>query len=139
MLFRSQAIVEPKVIDVNVMVDEIHGILRRLIGESVHITIEHGSGALPVSIDPGQWSQVMINLAINARDAMPDGGHLVITTREEHRESGTGEPAAFVVLAVRDTGHGMPPETVAQMFEPFFTTKPIGQGTGLGQIGRAHV
>ena len=73
--FSRQAIVEPKVIDINVMVDEIHGILRRLIGESVEIRIEHGGEPLPVSIDPGQWSQLMINLAINARDAMPDGAH----------------------------------------------------------------
>jgi signal transduction histidine kinase/CheY-like chemotaxis protein len=112
-----------RVLDLNEEVRAFHALLPRLIGEDVKVRLSLAPGRLPILGDAGQLQQVMMNLSINARDAMPDGGVLELTTAES---------GVLVVLSVRDTGVGMKPEVKARAFEPFFTTKPIGQGTGLG-------
>ncbi|MBI3890163.1 MAG: GAF domain-containing protein [Candidatus Wallbacteria bacterium] len=134
--FSRRQVLRPLVTDLNGIVEETEKILRRLIGE--HITLEvRLKPELPkVMVDPGQMGQVLMNLSVNARDAMPDGGLLVITTdtRTDSVRSSNGGQAVQerVTLSVSDTGCGMPPETVARAFEPFFTTKGPGKGTGLG-------
>ncbi|MFN8571726.1 MAG: PAS domain S-box protein [Gemmatimonadaceae bacterium] len=135
--FSRQEIVEPRVIDLNSVVIDTDKMLRRLLGEDVEFHSVLSPGLLPVRIDPGQWSQVLMNLAVNARDAMPRGGQLTIETQNVsatpsgHALPGlTGGP--FVMLALTDTGVGMTPEVRTRIFEPFFTTKGLGRGTGLG-------
>jgi CheY-like chemotaxis protein len=136
--FSRQAILEPRVVDLGEVVRGNEKLLRRLIGESVRLSTRLDPGAGSVKVDPGQVSQVLMNLASNARDAMPRGGELTIRT--ERREVG-GEtasrypavsPGRYVVLVVGDTGCGMTPEVQARIFEPFFTTKGPTDGTGLG-------
>ena len=113
-------------------------LLRRSLGETIHVTTSLGSGLWTVRVDPGEIENAVLNLAINARDAMPDGGQLTIETSNVALEADdaleeygltTGD---YVCLSVSDTGSGMPPEVVARAFEPFFTTKPSGRGTGIG-------
>jgi CheY-like chemotaxis protein len=112
--------------------------LRRLLGEDVELVTVQDPDLWRVRIDPGQFEQVLVNLAINARDAMPEGGTLVIETRNVHldeefaRQHATVQPGPHVLLAVSDTGIGMDAEVLAHIFEPFFTTKEVGKGTGLG-------
>jgi len=136
--FSRKQMLQPRVIDLNTVVRDSEQILRRLIGENITMTaaLEPALGA--VRADPGQLTQVLMNLAVNARDAMPSGGQLVvettnrdITAREarDHRGLNAGH---YVALEVRDTGTGMDDPTKSRIFEPFFTTKPPGQGTGLG-------
>jgi two-component system cell cycle sensor histidine kinase/response regulator CckA len=136
--FSRQQVLEPKVLDLNVVVTDIEKMLRRLIGEDVQFTTVLGAAISPVKVDSGQIEQVIMNLAVNARDAMPQGGKLTIETREAdleesytqtHPEAKTGR---FVMIAISDTGCGMTPEVKARIFEPFYTTKDVGQGTGLG-------
>jgi PAS domain S-box-containing protein len=135
--FSRKAIVEPKVLNVNTVVEASARMLRRLIGEDVRLRTNLGD-LLPVKIDPGQLEQVFVNLAVNARDAMPAGGQLTITTNvlemvdAQPTPSGVVGPGLFVRLSVTDTGNGMPPEVLSRIFEPFFTTKGPGKGTGLG-------
>ncbi|WP_261368408.1 PAS domain-containing protein [Limnoglobus roseus] len=131
--FARQEIVAPRVLDVNAAAWDTTGMLRRLIGENIRLVTDFGSGVWPVLADPGQLEQVLINLAVNARDAMPDGGALTISSRNE-TVTGDGEvpPGQYAVLSVADTGTGMPPEVQTRVFEPFFTTKGVGKGTGLG-------
>ncbi len=134
---RKQAL-QPRVVSLNVVVGEMDAMLRRLVGEHIavrtHLDPELGS----VKVDPGQFQQVVMNLAVNARDAMPDGGKLTIETQNvtldadyarAHPEAAPGE---YVVLAVSDTGTGIPADVRSRLFEPFFTTKEEGKGTGLG-------
>jgi PAS domain S-box-containing protein len=121
--FGRKDVLSPKVIDVNAAVREAESMLRRLIGEDILLVVELQPDAWPVTIDPGHLGQVLLNLSVNARDAMPRGGSLVVRTANVERE---------MCLSVTDTGIGMPPEIVARVFEPFFTSKPVGQGTGLG-------
>ncbi|HEY3808281.1 MAG TPA: ATP-binding protein [Kofleriaceae bacterium] len=119
---RKQAI-EPVVLDLNSVVEETAKMLGRMIGPQVELVMQLDRELSRVLIDPGYLTQVVMNLAINARDAMPDGGKLVVETRGI---------AGEVMLAVRDTGTGMPEDVRAKIFEPFYTTKPPGKGTGMG-------
>jgi signal transduction histidine kinase len=109
--------------------------LRRLLGEQIEIVINSAPEVASVQADPGQVEQVILNLAINARDAMPDGGRLVFdlaNAAPAHGRPGDVAQGLQVVLSVTDTGTGMDSATAARVFEPFFTTKPVGKGTGLG-------
>ncbi|QEL17570.1 ATP-binding protein [Limnoglobus roseus] len=131
--FARQQVVEPKVLDLCSAAGDMVGMLRRLIGEDVRLVTDLGSGAGSVLIDPGQLEQVLLNLAVNARDAMPHGGTLTIAARNEAvADPAAAKPMPYAVLSVTDTGLGMPPEVQARVFEPFFTTKEVGKGTGLG-------
>jgi PAS domain S-box-containing protein len=136
--FSRKQIVDPKVLDLNALSSDLEKMLGRLIGEDIDLAIVRGAALGFVKADPGQLEQVVMNLCVNARDAMPDGGLLRIETA--NIELGAGhlaqhEPVAagrYVMLAVSDTGGGMDKETLSKIFEPFFTTKEEGQGTGLG-------
>ncbi len=136
--FSRKQILAPKVLDVGAVVGDLGSMLERLIGEDIELVIRMPEGLGRVKIDPGQLEQVMMNLAINARDAMPQGGRLVIEASNVRREPGpmlgTDDvpPGEYVMLAVTDNGCGMSREVLARVFEPFYTTKPRGQGTGLG-------
>jgi signal transduction histidine kinase len=112
------------VLDLNEVVADTCSILERLLGGAVAVVLDLALDLGPTRADPGQISQVLLNLAINGRDAMPDGGTLTIATRND------GE--GHIRLTVADTGHGMDADTLARVFEPFFTTKKVGDGTGLG-------
>jgi len=127
--FSRKQVLAPRVLDLNAAVADLERMLHRLIGEDVELTTELDPGLAPIKVDPGQLEQVILNLAVNARDAMPEGGRLTLATRLEEPR-GTDPPS--VVLEVSDTGCGMDAATKARIFEPFFTTKPVGQGTGLG-------
>ena len=136
--FSRRQVLQPKVIDLNALVSNVEKLLGRLIGEDVQLATALAHDVGRVRADPGQLEQVIVNLAVNARDAMPAGGKLTIETRNvdldaayaaEHR---TVVPGPYVVIAVSDTGTGMSTETQSHIFEPFFTTKEVGKGTGLG-------
>ncbi|MCZ7685960.1 MAG: ATP-binding protein [Sandaracinaceae bacterium] len=126
----------PRVIDLNVVLGEMHKLLRRLIGEHVQLSTVLDDEPVLVMVDPVQVEQVVINLATNARDAMPRGGTLTIAVQRTVVSEGAGppelEPGPYAVLAVSDTGVGMDEATAQRAFEPFFTTKELGEGTGLG-------
>jgi PAS domain S-box-containing protein len=136
-LSRKQ-IQRPSLLDLNEVVGSVETVLRRTLGEDVNLTIHCARGLGTIEADRAQLEQVLINLAINARDAMPDGGHLRVTTSSLSCGEGTAPPRAFVepghyvVMSIRDSGIGMDEATAARIFEPFFTTKPPGKGTGLG-------
>jgi PAS domain S-box-containing protein len=136
--FARRDVVQPEVVDVNDVVGDIEQLLRRTLGEQVELHSSLAADLPSVLIDPGQLEQVLVNLAINARDAMLDGGALRIDTAnvnvDEHYAASRPELSLgrHVRLRVSDTGVGMSPETVQRAFDPFFTTKPPGQGTGLG-------
>ena len=130
--------IQPRVLDLNERLKDIGKLLRPLMGDDVEILIVSKSPAAVVEADPGQLDQVVVNLAVNARDAMPNGGKFILETRatrfdeafaEQHQNMAAGK---YVVLAVSDTGNGMDEATVSRIFEPFFTTKEVGKGTGLG-------
>ena len=134
--FSRRQILQPKLLDLHHVVRELDRMLRRLIGEDVDLRLDLSPGPLTVHADPTQLEQVILNLAVNARDAMPRGGRLTIATAAvdlgEREVSGSERPGPYVRLAVADTGVGMPAEVRARLFEPFFTTKEEGKGTGLG-------
>jgi len=137
--FSRRQFVAAKVLDLNALVANMDGMLRRLIGEDIiELNTELDSTAGAIKADPGQVEQVIMNLVVNARDAMPNGGRLTVETRnvtieDEVRLDAVGvAPGSYVLLAVRDNGHGMDAETRSHLFEPFFTTKEKGKGTGLG-------
>jgi len=124
--FGRKDVQTPRVLDLNAAVREAESMLRRLIGEDIRLIVELDPLAWPVTIDPGHLSQVLLNLSVNARDAMPRGGTLIIRTLNLD----ASQPQ--VCLRVSDTGVGMTPDVVARVFEPFFTSKGVGKGTGLG-------
>ncbi|MBD3167585.1 response regulator, partial [bacterium] len=134
---RSQVMAE-RVLNLNATLNDINKMLRRLINEDIHIELAPADDLWPVKADPTQIEQVIINLAVNARDAMPDGGTLTLETRnvylDEEYTSQHAElrPGEYVMLAVSDTGSGIPMEIRDKIFEPFYTTKGVGKGTGLG-------
>jgi signal transduction histidine kinase/ActR/RegA family two-component response regulator len=136
--FSRKQVMKPEIMDVNRAVERLRGILERVIGEDVDLVFSLGADPHPVKFDPGQIEQVVINLAVNARDAMPKGGKLTIQTgnvdldEEYAREHPGARAGPHVMLAVTDTGRGMDVETRERIFEPFFTTKGMGRGTGLG-------
>jgi PAS domain S-box-containing protein len=136
--FSSKQMLEPKVLDLNEVVHSVQGMLQRLIGEHIELEALLDTDTGQVRADSGQLEQVLMNLVLNARDAMPQGGKLTIETaevmlgEEDAREHIDAEPGSYVVLSVSDTGHGMDEETQSHMFEPFFTTKEAEMGTGLG-------
>ncbi|MCS6897928.1 MAG: PAS domain S-box protein [Nitrospira sp.] len=137
--FSRRQIVSAKVVDLNAIIRNMDGMLRRLVGEDIiEVWTDLESDIWPIKADPGQIEQVIMNLAVNARDAMPTGGRLTIATRnltvtkETRRGKVVLDKGAYVVLTITDSGHGMSEEVQAHLFEPFFTTKESGKGTGLG-------
>lgn len=135
--FSRQQALRPEPIDVNKLVSGVSELLRRTIGENIRIETVLGGGTWRTSVDPHQLENALLNLGVNSRDAMPDGGRLTIETtngrleRQYAQDAGVS-PGEYVMVAVTDTGSGMKPEVVAKAFDPFFTTKGVGKGTGLG-------
>jgi hypothetical protein len=136
--FSRKQVLEPKVLDLNAIVLDVEKMLQRLIGEDIQLVPVFASELGRVKADPGQMEQVIVNLAVNARDAMPRGGKLIIETANVDLDGNYSrlhaevKPGSYVMLAVSDTGHGMDADTMSHIFEPFFTTKEEGKGTGLG-------
>jgi two-component system cell cycle sensor histidine kinase/response regulator CckA len=136
--FSRRQVLEPKILDVNTVVSDIERMLRRLIGEHIELKTRKESDLWKVRADPGQIEQAILNLVINARDAMPNGGTLAIETNNTNLDESFASshvptrPGDYVEVAVTDTGSGITEEVMARLFEPFFTTKEVGKGTGLG-------
>jgi signal transduction histidine kinase len=135
--FSRQQELEPRIFDLNQLVIDMEKMLSRLIGEDVKVSTRIAEEPLTVRADPGQIEQVLLNLAVNARDAMPAGGKLILSTAARRLAGSAatmhGLPeGSYCAISVSDTGTGIPPEVLPHIFEPFFTTKPEGQGTGLG-------
>ena len=136
--FARKQVITPRVLDLNESIEHMLKMLQRLIGADIHLVCIPGTAVCPVNIDPSQIDQILINLCLNARDAITGPGHIIIETANVviTPEQGTGYtdmlPGEFVRLTVSDDGCGMSPEVMSNLFEPFFTTKEIGQGTGLG-------
>ncbi len=136
--FARRQPLDPRPVDANALVVSLEDLIRRTLGETVTLETRLADGLWPALCDANQLESALLNLAINARDAMPEGGRLAIDTRNVELDGifaaahAGMEPGPYIRLAVTDTGTGMPPEVVRRAFDPFFTTKPIGQGTGLG-------
>ncbi len=131
--FSRRQAMEPKVVVLNDVVENVARMLKPMIGEQVEWATDLDAGLGKIMADPGQIEQSIVNLALNARDAMPDGGRLSIRTANEEKQASESETASsYVSLAVSDTGFGMDDETRRRVFEPFYTTKAVGEGTGLG-------
>jgi len=138
--FSRQQVLRPQILDLNLVVSDLEQMLRRLLREDISIVLSLEAALGSVAADPGQVEQIVMNLAVNARDAMPNGGRLAIETANVVFESpyllraseSPLEAGAYVMLAVSDNGSGMSPEVQARVFEPFFTTKRLHEGTGLG-------
>ncbi|MGE0499423.1 MAG: cell cycle histidine kinase CckA [Rhizobiaceae bacterium] len=136
--FSRKQTLRPEVLNLTDVLADLRMLLSRLVGSEIALKVEHGRDLWPVKADLGQFEQVIVNLAVNARDAMPDGGALTVRTRNlaeveakalPYREF---TPADYVLIEVEDTGSGISPEHIKKIFEPFFTTKDVGKGTGLG-------
>jgi len=136
--FSRRQTLRPQVLSLGEVLSDLTMLLRRLIGEKVQLEVVHGRDIWPVKVDISQFEQVIVNLAVNARDAMPEGGKLAVrttnVTADENRNyTAKGMPAAdYVLVEVSDTGSGIAPEIIEKIFEPFFSTKEVGKGTGLG-------
>ena len=138
LIFSRRQIIQPKIINLNSVVSDVEKILRRLIGEDIELVTMLDKESGNIKADPSQIDQVIMNLAVNARDAMPKGGKLIIETKKVYLDKDYAKrhlsvkPGAYIMLAISDTGVGMDAETKSKIFEPFFTTKERGKGTGLG-------
>ncbi len=134
LLFSRRQLMQAKTLDLNEAVNSLVRLLQRIIGADVQLRVQLHSEALPVRADPGMIDQVLMNLAVNARDAMPKGGQLTVETdsQELTQEAGGIPPGRYARLRVTDTGVGIAAEVLPRIFEPFFTTKGVGEGTGLG-------
>jgi signal transduction histidine kinase len=134
--FSRPKTLQPQVVDLNLTVQRVEPMLRRVISEDIVLTISARAPNASVRVDPGQIEQVLMNLVVNARDAMPNGGRLTVETGQTTLEKDALPPQAkatdYVTVSVTDTGSGMSPEVRARIFEPYFTTKELGKGTGLG-------
>ncbi len=137
--FSRKQMLQPKILDLNLIVNDLKKMLQRLIGEDIDLETHLEPSLFRVKVDPNQMGQVLMNLVVNARDAMARGGKIAIETANVVLDQAYGrkkgvslQPGAYVLLEVRDTGTGMDPETRSHIFEPFFTTKELGKGTGLG-------
>ena len=136
--FSRRQVLQPKVLDLNELIVEMGKLLRRLLREDIEYNIHLGESLARVLADPGQMEQVLLNLTVNAADAMPAGGTLTIGTQNIHidqlraKDRPALAPGDYVLLSITDSGHGMTPDIKARIFEPFFTTKELGKGTGLG-------
>ena len=136
--YARRQMVTPRVVSLNDLVDSTGGMLQRIIGEDIRLVTRCAPDLIPARIDPAQFEQVLLNLAVNARDAMPEGGQLTLETSNLVVDSAMAAahqdvlPGRYVMLAVSDTGSGMDRPTLERIFEPFFTTKEQGKGTGLG-------
>ncbi len=136
--YSRKQVLQPRVLDLNAVIAELDKMLRRLIGADIELVTRLAPELGRVKVDPGQIGQIVINLAVNARDAMPQGGKLIIETTNAQldeayaRKNVAVTPGQYVLLSVSDTGCGMDAQTQSRVFEPFFTTKEIGKGTGLG-------
>jgi PAS domain S-box-containing protein len=134
LMFSRRKAMQPQALQVNDLVDNMGKMLRRLIGEDIALKTRFGAGDTIVLADPGMLEQILMNLAVNSRDAMPEGGELIIETATLNIINPVGHqrPGGFVRLSVKDTGCGIAAPDLAHIFEPFFTTKEVGKGTGLG-------
>ncbi|RUT99600.1 response regulator, partial [Mesorhizobium sp. USDA-HM6] len=136
--FSRKQTLRPEVLNLTDVLADLRMLLARLVGNDIRLKIDHGRDLWPVKVDIGQFEQVVVNLAVNARDAMPAGGDLTVRTRnvaaEECRSFAYREltPADYALVEVEDTGSGIAPDVLKKIFEPFFTTKEVGKGTGLG-------
>lgn len=128
--FSRRQVLQPKTVDINVVVQGMLPLIKRAVGENVEISTQLASNAEFIKIDVGQFENALLNLAINARDAMPQGGNLTIKTADAFFDKNVTDP--YVLVVVQDTGEGIPPEIIDRVFEPFFTTKEVGKGSGLG-------
>jgi PAS domain S-box-containing protein len=135
--FSRRQTLDPKPTDVNRLIASVEELIRRTVGPSVEVEVVGAGGLWLTRIDPSQLENALLNLSINARDAMPDGGRITIETANKWLDERAARerelaPGQYISLCVTDTGTGMTPDVIAQAFDPFFTTKPLGQGTGLG-------
>ncbi len=136
--FSRKQTLRPEVLNLTDVLADLRMLLARLVGNQIKLKVDHGRDLWPVRVDIGQFEQVVVNLAVNARDAMPEGGELTVRTKnvtdEETKAYGYREivPGDYVLVEVEDSGTGIPPDVVKKIFEPFFTTKEVGKGTGLG-------